>query len=340
MLILSNSLSEVVDEGCLNVANSLVKRIKKQHKNAFIVTYDRKSKMSDLHLKLNKLLINSKLFSVLKQHNGDVLYIPFPAKEWATAVRVFILSLFCKKNLYVALVMKCCVGFIGRLLFKASGARFISFSEETRDIYSNIVGSDRVDCLKVGVDTTRFVPVLLEKKKELRAKYNIDLNKKVILHVGHLKEGRNVGQLLKLNPDYQIILVVSTLTEGERDTTLKDELSKRPNIIIIDEFMPNIEEIYQLSDVYFFPTVAQGNCIDAPLSCFEAAACNLPVVTTDYGAMKEFKSKNGFYFIDSFDSDSLNVTVLEAINRASVNTRELVLDYDWSNAVSYMMNLE
>ena len=53
MIILTNCLSETVDEGALKVANSFVKRIKGRNASAVVVSYDRLSELSDVHLKLN-----------------------------------------------------------------------------------------------------------------------------------------------------------------------------------------------------------------------------------------------------------------------------------------------
>ena len=103
------------------------------------------------------------------------------------------------------------------------------------------------------------------------------------------------------------------------------------------DYIKDMNEIYQLSDVYFFPVVEKGHCIDLPLSCLEAAACGVPIVTTDYGAMKEFVGKKGFVFIDSFENtDKL---VRQALDMPTGVSRESVLDYDWSNAVRILSGI-
>ena len=89
-----------------------------------------------------------------------------------------------------------------------------------------------------------------------------------------------------------------------------------------------------MSDVYFFPVAEEGHCIDVPLSCLEAAACNTPVVTTQYGEMKAFEGKEGFFFIDSFEQCALNQTVETALAQRNANVRRAVLEYDWDRAVS------
>ena len=94
MLILSNCLTEVVDEGCLKVANSLVKRIKKADSNVTIISYGKSSKEEDIQLRINKFLFSPRLFRIIKQSNKTVLYIPFPARMFPTALRIFNLSFF------------------------------------------------------------------------------------------------------------------------------------------------------------------------------------------------------------------------------------------------------
>ena len=329
MLILSNGLTDVVDEGYLKVANSLVKRMKAKNPDITVVSYERKSALTDHYLELNKLLLSRKLISLIKKHKGNVLYIPFPAKMIATALRIFMLSIFKRGDLRVLLVMTGKMNWLPKMLMKVSGAKFIVLSKDTENFYKSFLKENRVRYLKTGVDTSKFVPASKEKQVELKVKYGFDPNRPIVLHVGHLNRGRNVGELMKLDPKYQVVLVTSTLTKNEQDCDLKASLLSAPNIRIIDEYVPNIEEIYQMSDVYFFPVLQSCQCIDVPLSCLEAAACNKAIVTTDYEEMKAFTGMPGFYFIDSFEKTRLNELIGEALTKPDADTRTAVLEYDW-----------
>ena len=79
MLILSNCLTEVADEGSLKVATNIVNRIKRKDKSSFVISYDRRFAQTDIFLPINKLLLNRKLISIIKSKKQPVLYIPFPA---------------------------------------------------------------------------------------------------------------------------------------------------------------------------------------------------------------------------------------------------------------------
>ncbi len=335
MLILSNALTNVVDEGCVKVANSLVKRIKKSDKSTFVVAFDRQSDLADEYLMVNKLLLNRKLISKVWENKGNVMYIPFPAKSLSNALRILILSFFAGKNFKVILSMTAGIDSISKLLLKISRAKLVVFSKRSFDLYSEIVGIKRVHYLKTGVDTDKFVPVPKEQADELKVKYGFNVDKKLILHVGHLNRGRNVQQLKKLSDKYQTLLITSTQTKNEQDIELKNELLCC-GIKIFDEYIPDIEQIFQMADVYFFPVVDEGRCIDVPLSCMEAAACNKPIVTTDFGEMKEFIGKDGFYFIDSFEADKLQSIIQDALAKENISTRTSVLNYDWRFATDFL----
>lgn len=332
MLILSNCLTEVADEGSLKVATNIVNRIKRKDKSSFVISYDRRFAQTDIFLPINKLLLNRELISIIKSKKQPVLYIPFPAPSLTTALRIRILSLFARCGLKVMLVQQRSMSRISRMILRSSKAEVIAISKQAYDFYHAIVG-DKATYLKTGVDTERFVPVSSEKVKELKVKYGFDPERPLVLHVGHLKYGRNVGELMKIDKRYQVLLVTSTLFKDEQDEDLKVQLLNHSNIKIFDEYASNIEEIYQMSDVYFFPVQELGNCIDVPLSCLEAASCNKPIITTDYGEMKSFVGKHGFYFLDSMDSDHLNNIIQQASAENNCYSRSAVLEYDWNNAV-------
>lgn len=340
MLVLTNGLTEKADEGFLKVATNLVKGIKKSlGENAFVLTYDRRSPLSDKHISLNKLFLSLELKKIISKNKSPVLYIPFPAPQKSTALRLLVLSLYSKKPINAILVQKAEFKGFSKLLLKMSSAKIIALSTEAADYYSEIIGKERVEYLKTGIDTERFYPVNEEKKRELKGLYGLDPEKPVVLHVGHMKYGRGVSELLKIQKDIQILLVTSTLFKADASDELRKSLLEKNRIKLIEDYLPNIEEIYQLSDAYFFPVTQAGNCIDIPLSCLEAAACGIPVVTTDFGDMRNFKNCSGFYVIDDLEADSINKALQFALCNRDCRTRDAIMDYDWNNSAERLAKL-
>lgn len=331
MLILTNCLIKNADEGSVNIAYNLIKRIKTAVSDAKVVSYERTSELTDVQMNLNKLMLSIPLFKLLRKEK-KVLYIPFPARMLPTSLRIWILSRFCK-NLNVVISMHDNIDKLSGLLLKISKAKLFVVSEKAYEEFSSVAGNN-ASYIKTGVDTNKFHPVEQNTKLSLRKKYGIDENTKVVLHVGHLNEGRNIQQLLKLSEEYFVVLVTSTLTKNEQDMQLKEAFLKRKNTLLIDTFVEHIEEIYQLSDLYLFPVIEAGHCIDVPLSVLEAASCGISVLTTDYGEAKAFKNCEGFTFTHSFEN--INELVNEAINKKSSNVRDAVLEYDWNNAIDFL----
>ena len=147
-----------------------------------------------------------------------------------------------------------------------------------------------------------------------------------------MKPGRNVQQLLKLDDQWHGVLAVSTQTAAEQDLQLRRQLEEAKNLTLIDWYIPNIEELYQLADVYLFPVVQSYRCIDVPLSALEAAACGIPVVATPFGELKELLDQPGFYEITSFEPAQLNQLMATAASEG-INPRQSVLEYDWEITV-------
>lgn len=333
MLILSNSLTQTADEGSLKLASSLVKRIKAKHpQDTCVVSFEREFSQSDVHLELNKFHISFRLLSLIRKQKQPVLYIPFPAPATSMALRIFLLSLYARRGLRVMMIRQFPMGRIAAALLRLSGAELVVFSKKACDFYTPLVNS-RVLYLKTGVDTEKFSPVSAQRQRELKRQYGFDPDRPVVLHVGHMKEGRNVAELMKIDERYQVALVVSTLSRERQDPELKARLMQCPNIRIMEGYIPCIEQIYQLSDVYFFPVKQIGHCIDVPLSCLEAAACNKPVVTTDYGEMAAFTGEKGFFFIDEMNEMTVNGKIAEALADVECDVRAAVLDYDYGKAI-------
>lgn len=135
-----------------------------------------------------------------------------------------------------------------------------------------------------GFDPELFQPVDLETKKKLRAMYGIPVDKYIVLHVGHVKENRNLQAMLRYRDwGSDIQPVVKSL---ETEPVWRDHL-RQAGVIVIDEYTDDINEIYQAADLYFFPVSKGTGSFEFPLSIIEACACNLPVLTTRFGALPE-----------------------------------------------------
>lgn len=335
MIILSDCLTEIADEGSLKVAATLTKRLRAADSGTMVLSYDRHPAWADQHLRLNKLFLNPELLRILRRYAGRVLYIPFASNTLASMLRLCTLSLVCRGRLQALFALRHPMNGLTRALLRLSGARVLTLSASSCAFFKKAAG-DAVQ-LRAGVDTKRFAPVSAQTKAALREKYGVAPGKKVLLHVGHLNQGRNVGALLGAGEDYHVFLVVSTVTEV--DEALRRQLEARPNTTIIDTYQPEIQEFYQMADVYLFPVLMPEHCIDMPLSVMEAASCNVPVVTTEYGELTAFRHEKGFCFVEDLSPGPLNAALDRMSALTECENRHAVKPYDWDRAVAHLLKM-
>ena len=165
-----------------------------------------------------------------------------------------------------------------------------------------------VETLPPGVDLERFRPAAIDRKQELRERLlrgwppppsplppaggtsgcaGVRAHRPIALHVGHIKPNRNLGDLLALARSGRARVVMVGSTSTRVDDGVRRDL-EQAGVMVVAEYVPAIEEIYQAADVYVFPVVETDAAMDVPLSILEAMACNLPVVTRKFGGIEDW----------------------------------------------------
>lgn len=335
MIIISDCVKNNLDEGCIKLASSLSKRLKKC--GAFLIAVNTDCQYADAAISANKFFSDRELYESIEAFSGNILYIPFASNTLGTAVRTWNLSRKTRKKVNVLFTMRWQMNFLTKALFRKASCNIITVSQDSYAYFKDQFPMLNVYNVKTGVDTNKFIPVEENEKTLLRKKYGIPTDKTVLLHVGHLKYGRNIDKFLSIDDKYHVVLVFSSITE--KDEGLKKLLEEKHNVQIIEEYLPNVEEIYQASDIYVFPIVEENNSIDIPLSVLEAAACNLKLITTDYKEISFFKDAIGFTRVRNDQLDHLNTVLSEIENVEITGTRTIALEYSWDDAVRMISEL-
>ncbi|MPW38610.1 glycosyltransferase [Thermococcus sp. 101 C5] len=312
-----------IDEGMKNITYNLSKRLMKRH---------------DV-LVLNPLdFASASFWRQLREFKPDIIhYIPGPSLR--SFILMKLISYFTKHSVKhrPRLVMSTPLPQLSKFSMqviskiKAKPDVMLVQSKKHLEIFQKLGFNVHLFPL-YGVDTEKFIPVDNKRKKELRARYGFNEDTFVLLHVGHIKSGRNILSLTSLEGRDSIHLVIVGSTSTDVEKKVYTEL-KKAGSTVITEYIPHIEELYQLSDCYIFPTMSKNNSIVVPLSVLEAMSCNLPVITTKFGALPEiFVSGDGLFFIEREEEI---YKALETIREKgiTVKTREKVLLYSWENIV-------
>lgn len=276
------------------------------------------------------------IYKILSQlENSDVVTLCARAN-----VKLYILSKLInlvkpRKKLNILLVQKPMPLFIKLDRICSIKCNFIIISsDDASEIHRR--NERKIYKIKLGIDSKKFYPLDYQKRNELKLKYNLDLYRPVILHVGHCTYGRRLEDFCHINKEkYQCIVIASGLFENDAVVNmLRDS-----GVKLITGFLPDIQEFYQMADVYFFPTISTDFVISVPLSIMEALACGTPVVAYLFlESMKEINviNQNSISFISSIQE-------LEQAIENSVHSKAQVTllksSISWDNAADDMITI-
>lgn len=332
-LIITNDLSLPIDEGVKKVAYYVSKIIGARALTLTICT-NGKNVPSDIKpIKTNRLFISTFLKKEIIKFKPDRIIYISKSFTIVSFLRAIIIKNYSQSNvLMLALsdsISNAYLSFLINLICKFSSIDIII--TPSPGLYKKLFNKIDIKLCPLGVDIIKFRPINLEKKIQLRNKYGIANDLFTLLHVGHITKNRNLEALLQIQniKGVQVLVVCSESVTKDKDLFNKLNNSK---LRLIAGFIEDIEEIYQLSDCYIFPTNPPSGAIPMPLSVLEAMACNLPVITTKFGILPLlFKEEGGVFYFDSIDE--LIENIHDAHLLKEIYTRELVKTYTWERLI-------
>ncbi len=336
ILFITEILSVPFDEGMKNVAFSLHKNLAKRVELLSVTEHN--NDVGNLYIKkvrLNKLFLSKELRRVIRDYSPDIiLYMPETSITFNSFVRARLLRSIGKgARIGLFATLKRCYNPFQVFLIERFLAPNIVF------LFGNFRGLSlkrlRTHTLPPAIDVDKFSVATEDEKVSLRKRYEIPVDKRVVLHVGHVRPTRNVSALIKVQrlKDVQVLIVGSTSTP--RYDELKERLEAE-GIIILDQYIANISEVYRLSDIYVFPVRDEIASINLPLSIIEAMACGLPVVTTRFGGVEGYFSEDeGFRY---FDTDEELLRLVNDISMDGRANREKVRQFTWERLAGELID--
>jgi glycosyltransferase involved in cell wall biosynthesis len=340
VLFFTERLAPPFDEGIKNVAVNLLRRLVAEHDVLALTTGG--ADIPDLRVRnapaLNRALLNAGLRREIRSFRPErICYLPTASMTLFSFLRARILKWHGRGApvSMIALQPRQQSRLQQRLVSRIAPERVIvqSSSSAARLRY---LGS-RVHFVPAGVDMARFAPVDDARRRALRRQYGIDDDAHVILHVGHLNLNRNVqilGALARLE-GARVLLAGSSSTR--QDPALIADLQSA-GVEVFTGYHPHIEELYQLADLYVFPSSPATSpdetpAIEAPLSVLEAMACDLPVATTRFGGLPAmFEAGGGVFFVDDpHDAAAWKDAITSGLLAGRGRTRRRVAPHSWQN---------
>ncbi len=292
ILLVTELFAPPYDEGIKRTAYNIYNILRK-HGDVLVLCRDFQKADSIIRVHTNRLFASVSITKLIKRYDPRaIVYLPFASLTFAGYVRSLILSCYCKNRNFVLIGLQ--PKYVKINLFVNVILRFFKGSALTPSPkLMQFWRKNGIDGKLISLYTNldQFTQLKdIDKKRELREKYGIPANKYVLIHIGHLSKGRNLKTLIPLQDDNnQVLIVTSTSTPKDSlaPMSTKSELEDS-GVIVLDTYVDEVSELYQLSDLYVFPVTDECASIGLPLSILEARACGIPVLTTEYGSIKQF----------------------------------------------------
>ncbi|UFT98849.1 glycosyltransferase [Radiobacillus kanasensis] len=237
---------------------------------------------------LKYVLLYLKSLRLIFTEDIDIVHIHY---AFPTGLLVFPIKWFTRKKVVITVHgsdahIKSSVGhWILKRIFNNTD-RIVTVSYYLKDsIVSDYeVNVKKVNTVNCGVNRELFYP---RDNKELRQKYDIQMNKKVILFVGNLLVKKGIYtfvELMKIFPDKHdtMFIIVGNGPEREKIHKLTEGLASRVRII---GSVPkrDVSDWFNIADVFVLPSYNEG----FGLVALESISCETPVIATRVGGIPE-----------------------------------------------------
>ena len=163
---------------------------------------------------------------------------------------------------------------------------------------------------EAGINAEKFSPVSKDTADSLKERYGFDKTKPLVVHVGHCSQGRGLEDFCHIDGEEFSRLVVASGMFESQDTV---NALEKAGVKILSGYIENVNEIYQMADVYLFPTQNGDFVISVPLSVMEALSCGTPAVCYEsFDKIKSIKTKDEKALTFVRDKGQLQAAVLKA----------------------------
>jgi glycosyltransferase involved in cell wall biosynthesis len=333
--IVSEDISRPVDEGFKKATANLALALGDLVPETRVFTSNpERAAVKAEHLPANKLLWDSAFSARLAAFDPEVvIYIPGAAATPMSMVRAWCLKRQSGgKRVVLVSLQKRTYPALSRLILRPLRPDLVLVLATPALDSVRSIGC-RARRIVLGVDSEVFKPPAPGARRDLRAKYNLP-DGKIILHVGHVSPGRNLGLLKAVaGEDVRVLVVSSTATQRH---PLVEAMLREPWVILMDSYIEHIEEVYRAVDGYIFPTFSASDAIDIPLSVLEAMATNLPVATSDFGGLKDLFVPGAGLFMCSTERELIDAG-RGLLKLETIATRAKVLGLTWKRAAETVL---
>ena len=183
-----------------------------------------------------------------------------------------------------------------------------------------------------------------DSKTDIRKRFGLDNDKKIVLYTGKLSEWKGVYVLLKASkylPSNIVVIFIGGMEESIRDFRATSNKLNTKNALILG-YKPPKEIPYWLkaADILVLPNSGKGrisNFYTSPLKLFEYMASKRPIIASDLPCLRDILNKNNAVLVEPDNpkalAKSIEITLKKPDFCAKISGRAFkdVKKYSWQN---------
>ncbi|MGE0932116.1 glycosyltransferase family 4 protein [Peijinzhouia sedimentorum] len=208
---------------------------------------------------------------------------------------------------------------------------YISKSSYMTTFFGGLISREKVAEVPYFVDVDKFKPLSVEEKIELREKYGLPVDKRIILFAGATCHRKGTDLLIRafdyvhhLYPETYLILAGPYDNDEQFNEPIK--LYVKQNSASVKHYEQRIEfidEIMNLADIYCLPSLKEG----LPISILEALCAGRVIVASAIPEIKDVQirdEENGILFKTN-DIEDLKLKLREVVESYDVLNKNYLL---------------
>lgn len=204
--------------------------------------------------------------------------------------------------------------------------------------------------LRNGIDEGKFnIKLTSRQEAELRNKYNIGKDDKILLFTGRIVREKGAKELINaLNhvqyKNYKLLIVGAALNDLNAKTPYELEIEElvtgMGDRVVFTGFIKydKIPLLYHIADIAVLPSIWDD---PAPLTIIEALLCGLPIITTVSGGIPEYATHGSAILIERDSNlvenlaNEIQALLVDDVRRKEMSKKSLEVSKDLTLKVYY-----
>ena len=177
---------------------------------------------------------------------------------------------------------------IEKYLLKNSHKIIVTANGDKQNILSKIDEIDKCEIIFNGADTEVFKPIDELEKTEIRKKYKIPTEKRVIIYFGSYNHGMNdieiLGKFLSDNRFSEQNFHFLSIGSGDNLENIINQIKNKISFTTIKSLpMEEVAKLVAATDISIIPrkNIKNDTGGNIPVKCFESWACGIPVLLSN-----------------------------------------------------------